>query len=143
MTTLESHARRLTADEIDDFHRDGVVVLKGFYSPEWVAQLEAALDQARLRPGPTAPGISHGFRSDFFLWHYDDTVRDFVLYGPTAHAAQQVFGSKTVTFFYDQIFIKDALTPDPTPWHHDASFWPIEGEQIASVWMSVDSVDAE
>ena len=35
------------------------------------------------------------------------------------------------------------LTPDPTPWHHDATFWPIEGERIASVWTSVDSVDAE
>jgi ectoine hydroxylase-related dioxygenase (phytanoyl-CoA dioxygenase family) len=69
-------------------------------------------------------------------------VGDFVLYGPSAHAAQQVFGSKKVTLFYDQIFIKEALTLDPTPWHHDVTFWPIEGEQIASVWTSVDSVDA-
>jgi ectoine hydroxylase-related dioxygenase (phytanoyl-CoA dioxygenase family) len=143
MTTLQPRAGRLTAEEVDDFHRDGVVVLRGYYSPEWVARLEAALDEARQRPAPTAPGISEGFRSDFFLWHYDDAVRDFVLYGPSACAAQQVFGSKKVTFFYDQIFIKEALTPDPTPWHHDATFWPIEGEQIASVWTSVDSVDAE
>jgi len=143
MTTCEGHARRLTTEEIDDFHRDGVVMLKDYYSAEWVSRLEVALEAARQRPAPAAPGISAGFRSDFFLWHYDDAVRDFVLYGPTAHAAQQVFGSEKVTFFYDQIFLKDALTPDPTPWHHDASFWPIEGEQIASVWMSVDSVDAE
>jgi hypothetical protein len=45
MTTLEPHARRLTAEEIDDFHRDGVAVLRRYYSPEWVGRLEAALDQ--------------------------------------------------------------------------------------------------
>lgn len=138
----DTSPRRLTAEEIEAFQRDGVVCLRGMYSPEWVAAIEALLEGARQRPGVPFPGVSETFRSDAFTWHFDDAVRDFVLYGPSASAAQQVFGSQKVNFFYDQIFIKEALTPDPTPWHHDASFWPLEGDQIASLWTSVDPVDA-
>lgn len=143
MTNSATPARSLTSDEIQDFRRDGVVCLRGLYTPEWVARIETALEAARERPAPPVPGVSATFRSDAFTWHFDDAVRDFVLYGPSAHVAQQVFGSSRVNLFYDQVFIKEALTPDPTPWHHDASFWPIEGDQIASLWTSVDAVDAE
>ncbi|MZG19562.1 phytanoyl-CoA dioxygenase family protein [Streptomyces sp. SID5914] len=142
MTTPDAAARPLTDEEVEDFRRDGVVCVRGLYTPEWVATIESALDAVRERPALSVPGVSASFRSDAFTWHFDDAVRDFVLYGPSAHIARQVFGSKKVNLFYDQIFIKEALTSDLTPWHHDASFWPLEGDQIASLWTSVDAVDA-
>lgn len=30
-----------------------------------------------------------------------------------------------------------------TPWHHDHTFWPLAGKQIASVWAAMESVSAE
>ena len=100
------------------------------------------LDAICARPTPF--GQAHDkFRSDVFTWHLVDEVRDFVLFGPSAHIARQAFGSNKINFFYDQIFVKQELTPDPTPWHHDKTFWPIDGEQIASLWTSVDPVTAE
>ena len=31
----------------------------------------------------------------------------------------------------------------PTPWHHDVTFWPIEGDQVCSLWMTLDPVSRE
>lgn len=146
--TPELPPRPLTDEEIACYRRDGVVCIRQLYSSAWVERLTAMLDRIFETPSlygpPPLPGEGpQKFRTDAFLWQIDDEVRDFVLQAPTAHVMQQAFGSKKVNFFYDQVFIKKQLTPDPTPWHHDYSFWPIVGDQIASIWTSVDAVDAE
>jgi ectoine hydroxylase-related dioxygenase (phytanoyl-CoA dioxygenase family) len=143
MKTPEQPVRPITLQEIEDYQRDGVVCLRGVYSPQWVDYLRNVLDAFYERGGMDGFGISKTFRSDAFTWMTDDAVRDFILSGPSARIAQQAMGSKRINFFYDQIFIKAALTPDITPWHHDATFWPLAGEQICSVWTSVDPVAAE
>lgn len=140
---VERPARSMTPEEIQAYRRDGVVCLRGLYSAEWVEKLTRALDEIYGRGGFAMPGISQAFRSDAFTWMTHDGVRDFVLGAPSAYVAQQAMGSEKVNFFYDQVFIKPALTPDPTPWHHDATFWPLAGDQIVSLWTSVDAVDAE
>jgi len=142
MRQPEQMVRPITPQEIEDYRRDGVVCLRGVYSPDWVDRLREALDAFYARASSDGFGISKTFKFDAFTWMTDDAIRDFVLAAPSARIAQQVMGSKKINFFYDQIFIKAALTPDPTPWHHDATFWPLDGDQICSVWTSVDAVDA-
>ena len=146
--TPEIPPRPLTHDEIAAYRRDGVVCIRQLYSPAWVEHLTLTLDRIYDSPSPFGPALPPGaslpkFRGDVMTWQLDDDVRDFVLQAPTAHVMQQAFGSQKVNFFYDQVFIKKQLTPDPTPWHHDFSFWPFVGDQIASIWTSVDAVDAE
>ena len=143
MKAPEQPVRPIATQEIEDYQRDGVVCLRGIYSPDWVDYLRNALDAFWARGGMDDFGISQTFKSDAFTWMSDDAIRDFVLSGPSARIAQQAMRSKRLNFFYDQIFIKAALTPDPTPWHHDATFWPLAGDQICSLWTSVDAVDAE
>ena len=46
----------------------------------------------------------------------DDPVRDDALESPAAHLARQALGSRTVTFFYDQVFVKEPGSEVPTPW---------------------------
>ncbi len=140
----ESPARALTEAEFEAFWRDGVICVRGLYSPQWVAQLTEALDDICSKPSPLSVTPRQGkFHSDLYTWLTNDIVRDFVLFGPSAKLAQQAFRSKRVNFYYDQIFVKEQLSPSPTPWHHDFTFWPLQGEQIASLWTSVDTVDAE
>jgi len=52
----------------------------------------------------------------------------------------QLLQALVVRFFYDQLFVKEPGSPVPTPWHHDLTFWPIRGQQIASIWMPLDPV---
>jgi ectoine hydroxylase-related dioxygenase (phytanoyl-CoA dioxygenase family) len=138
----ELPARAMTVEEIESYRRDGVVCLRQIYSPAWVSHLTGAIEDICAKPSPFGGKPSQRFRQDPFTWMLSDAIRDFVLRAPTAHLMQQAFGSKKVNYFYDQIFVKRQLTPDPTGWHHDLTFWPIEGDQIASLWTSVDAVDA-
>jgi ectoine hydroxylase-related dioxygenase (phytanoyl-CoA dioxygenase family) len=48
-----------------------------------------------------------------------------------------------VRFFYDQLFIKEPGTQAPTAWHHDLPFWPLDGTQVASVWLALTPVTRE
>lgn len=137
-------AQGLTNEQIEAFWRDGVICIRNLYSPDWVDRLREALDKLSLTPSPIfgEPRSGEDFHG-IYAWFTDDIIRDFVLQGPSAWIAQQAFRSRRVNFFYDQIFIKRKLSPNPTPWHHDFTFWPLEGEQIASLWTSVDAVDVE
>lgn len=140
----ESAPRPLSESEIDAFWRDGVICIRQLYSPEWVAQLTEALDFIVASPSPGTVGKREGtFHQDIFSWFTNDQIRDFVLYGPSADIARQAFRSKKINFYYDQIFVKEEMSPNPTPWHHDFTFWPLDGDQIASLWTSVDAVNAE
>ena len=31
----------------------------------------------------------------------------------------------------------------PTPWHHDVPYWPVEGDQVCSVWMPLDPINEQ
>ena len=143
MRAAERPTLDLTPDQIEAYRRDGVICVRQLYSPEWVERIRDFLDDIVNNPSPVfGPRGDSSFQSDVTSWLTHDDVRDFVLFGPSAHIAKQAFGSQRVVFYSDQIFIKDKLSPLPTPWHHDLTFWPLAGDQIASLWTSVDPVDA-
>lgn len=144
MRMTERPANALTREQIEAFWRDGVICVRKLYSRDWVRRITDFMEDVMSRPSPTVgPRNGTTFETDMETWLTNDAVRDFVLFGPSAHIAQRAFGSTHINFYYDQIFVKDKLSPLPTPWHHDFTFWPLNGNQIASLWTSVDSVDAE
>ncbi len=138
--------RSLTEDEVDAFHRDGVICVREVMPLRWIALVAGSIERSKSRPSETGKILSKpdpGYLNDIFMWLSDEGYRTFVLESPAARLAQQAMRSKTVTFFYDQVFVKEPGTNVPTPWHHDLTFWPIEGKQICSIWMPVDPVTRE
>lgn len=132
-TTIPS--LNLNSDEIRRYQEDGVVMIKKAIAPNWMRLLEAGIEKARAKmslQGRFMSRKTRGYQMDTFLWKHVDEIRDAIYYGPFAHWAQQLMGSKQVRFFYDQMFVKEPGTDAPTPWHQDLSFWPIRGEQISS-----------
>ena len=110
-----------------------MICVRQLYSPEWVTRIRAFLDSimatASAVPGPRG---ETSFRQDLYAWLTNDELRDFVLFAPGAHIVQQALRSQRVNFYSDQIFVKDKLSPLPTPWHHGLTFWPMAGDQISS-----------
>jgi Phytanoyl-CoA dioxygenase (PhyH) len=136
--------RMLTADELQRYRDDGVIILKGAVDPSWISIIEAGVEEARRQPSLLSRFMTRrlrGFEMDIFLWKRVDLLRDTIYYGPFARWAQQLMGSREVRFFYDQMFNKEPGADVPTPWHQDLSFWPIRGEQICSFWIPLDPVD--
>ncbi|MGI0549934.1 phytanoyl-CoA dioxygenase family protein [Pseudomonas aeruginosa] len=139
-------ARVLTAEEIQRYRDDGVLMIRGAIDPNWMALVESGLEEARANASMVGRFMSRkveGYQMDIFLWKRIDALRDLIYYGPFARWAQQLMGAHEVRFFYDQMFVKEPGTDAPTPWHQDLSFWPIRGEQICSFWIPCDPVNRE
>lgn len=146
MSFASQPQRMLTDEEIRRYREDGVVMIKQAIDPNWMAMMEAGVEEARNNSSLIGKFMSRkveGYQMDIFLWKRIDVLRDLIYYGPFAHWARQLMGSNEVRFFYDQMFIKEPGTDAPTPWHQDLSFWPIRGEQICSFWIPCDPVTRE
>lgn len=143
---IPQQRRSLETEEIDAYRRDGVIVASGLMESEWFERIERAVSKVMASPTPIAAIFSDpesGFHMEAGLFVSDDDIRDVVYRSPMAGIAQTLMGSKKIHFFYDQMFCKTAGNQTPTPWHHDLTFWPIDGDQVCSMWIPLDSVTSE
>lgn len=46
-------------------------------------------------------------------------------------------------FYHEHVLVKEPSAKIPTPWHHDQAYYPIDGEDMCSIWMPVDEVPSE
>jgi ectoine hydroxylase-related dioxygenase (phytanoyl-CoA dioxygenase family) len=139
----DSPTRPLTETELAAYDRDGVICARGLFPSAWVERMAAAVDAVVANPtmyGTLVSMPEQGFSGDLFLWKQIDVFRDFVYDSPAAPVAQQILRTPAVRFFYDQLFVKPAGCHVATPWHHDVTFWPVEGESVVSMWMAFDPV---
>jgi ectoine hydroxylase-related dioxygenase (phytanoyl-CoA dioxygenase family) len=132
----------ITAQEIQSFQRDGVVVLRGVFDG-WVDEMAAGIDRNMNDPGPYASenSVSAGrFFDDYCNWtripEFERVVRD----SPAAELAAKSMGSGRAQFFHDHVLVKEPGTPKPTPWHQDSPYYFVEGEQTVSLWVPLDPV---
>ncbi len=139
-------ASELHARERDAFLRDGAVCLRGLLDGEWVERMRRAIARVERNPGPFrerySPGDAGPFVSEKFLWTFDPDFRAFVFDSPVAGAAARLMGSRKLNIFYDHLMLKEPGATSRTPWHQDLNYWPVEGEQVCSVWATFDPVDA-
>ena len=145
-TPLEPQ-RYLTDAELDAYHADGVACARGLLDEDTIEKLRVALEDAIERLSVLGKrGINQknkGFHGDIFVWKLHDAFRDLALFSSLPVLAQQVLGTSTVRFFYEQFFVKRAGSPVDTPWHQDIPFWPVAGTQIVSFWITLDPVTRE
>ena len=57
--------------------------------------------------------------------------------------AAQFFGASKINLLYDQLFVKEPGTANPTRWHNDQPYWPVRGRQVMSFWLALDPTTAE
>ena len=130
------------------FWRDGVVLLRQMFDREWIERMQKAVDGAIADPGPMKLDLDQGlagkFHGDSFVWTWHDDFRAFVFDSPAAKIAQQVLGAEErVTLFFDTLLVKEPGSEAITPWHHDQPYWPVEGEQVCTIWTPFDPVTRE
>ncbi|NQU57486.1 MAG: phytanoyl-CoA dioxygenase family protein [Rhodospirillales bacterium] len=141
---MESQPGTVTDQQIDAYHKDGAVLIPGLFK-EWVGPLIAGIDRNMNEPGPHAAenlsdGESGRFFDDYCNWTRIPEFSDFVMKSPAAQAAAQLMQSARVQMFHDHVLVKEPGTAKPTPWHQDAPYYFVEGEQTLSFWVPVDPV---
>lgn len=146
MKPLPPHPFRKIADaEIAAYEHDGVVCLREIMDLSWIAFLQDAVDRAMAMPGTdaedyTAQGGAGRFFGDLDLWKRLPEFRHFVFASPCAEIAGTVMRSTKINLLYDQLLVKEPGTRERTPWHQDQPYWAVDGRQVCSIWLPLDTV---
>lgn len=141
-------ATLVTPSVRDDYHRNGVTVVRGAVSKRWIDALRIeGCEAAQDEPGPYAEYLQKATDSGIYFTDLELAPRlplfsAFAQYGPCAAIAGSVMGSTgPVRYLYDQLFVKEQGVSTTTPWHQDGGYWRVKGPQISSVFVPLDSVE--
>lgn len=132
-----------------NFEKDGVICLRSVIAPSWIELLRGAVaDVLAAKPSPTT--VRYGadtpdtpaFFSAHRVWPDHPPFVEFERHGPTAELAGRIMRSRKITLYSDHVLVKEPGESAPTPWHHDLPYWSVRGNQVCSVWIPLDDVDA-
>ena len=140
--------RPVTAAEIASFKNDGIVCLRGLFDAGWVHELQALVDEDMRSPSGmvkniNADGASGFFFGDTFVCHHLPGFRRAVFDSPAPQAMASLLATTKLNLLFDQILVKEPRTSTPTLWHQDITYWPVAGEQVATLWLALDHVTRE
>ncbi len=140
--------RDLTNEERESYRTEGVVLVKNCVDPGWIDRMTAAIDRQLVQPSQwgqdTNPGSERGrFAHDRYLWPTNADFRAFAFESGVAALAAQAMGSRTARLYFDHVFVKEPNTEEEFFWHQDLPYWPFQGSQICSVWLSLTDVDID
>ncbi|WP_299777872.1 phytanoyl-CoA dioxygenase family protein [uncultured Roseobacter sp.] len=134
----------ITKEDIDTYTRDGVVLIRGLFA-DHVEALRAGVAQNMAHPGPYAAENLHKHESgrffdDYCNWNRIDAFSEVIRSSAVAEVAADLMQSRRVQLFHDHVLVKEPGTSKPTPWHQDAPYYFVEGEQTISFWSPLDPV---
>ena len=126
------------------FLDDGAVLVKGVLSEEQLARCRAAFDWAVENHGPNAFRIFDGTEQQS---HNDNAnplakarLDELVAFLPFGQLFADLWGSKHVWYFAEEVFLKTGGRGSRTPWHQDTSYLPWGGEHLGNAWISFEAV---
>jgi len=126
------------------YQADGVVLVRGLFA-DHVQSLRAGIAQNMAEPGPFAStndraGETGLFFDDYCNWQRIDAFGAAARSPKVIEAAATLMGSKTVQMFHDHVLVKEPGTSMATPWHQDAPYYFVQGQQTVSFWSPLDPV---
>ncbi len=138
----------ISDEQIERFHRDGVIVLRRMFEPEWIELLNTGLDAHLAAPTRRArvwdrDDAGRTMFWDSQAWLTVDEYRRFVLESQAAAIAGTVMQSNTINFFFDAVFVRSPGAQFRTPWHQDEPYWSVEGYDTCTIWMPLVPVKKE
>lgn len=126
-----------------DLREDGVVCVRNALDGNSLSLAQAAFDWSLAHPSPAANRYAGGegtFYQDLANPKAVAAYRELIEKSNAADIAAALWGTGDVWFMYEQVFLKEGGESRRTPWHQDSSYLPIDGSQIAVMWISFDPV---
>ncbi len=150
-----SHVRTLqalTPDQVERFHRDGFLVLKGFYRPEEVDMLvETFMEIHRNGPvdghfNPKSAEESEGDPLKMYprIMHphrFNDVARDYLLDARLRPVLADLFGEEPLAA--QSMFYFKPAGGRGQALHQDNFYLKVEPGTCIAAWLALDHVDAE
>ena len=137
--------RTITPEEVDTYHRDGVLLLQNMFDKDWIELLNKGLDANCESPTERAriwdkDASGRTMFYDNTAWRGINEYRKFIFNSPAAQICAQLTKATTINFFFDAVFVRSPGTQFETPWHQDEPYWSIEGYDACTLWMPLVTV---
>jgi ectoine hydroxylase-related dioxygenase (phytanoyl-CoA dioxygenase family) len=134
----------LSAQLVEDFRRDGFVVVPGLLRPDELARYGAAVDEGvarRSRHDTRALTEKSRYEQSFVqcqnLWEDCPDVRPLDFHPRVAGTAAQLLGVEAVRLWHDQALYKEPGGRETDP-HQDQPYWPIVETNTVTAWIPFD-----
>ena len=133
MSDLVSHS------EIDTFKKDGAIFLKNRFSIEWIEKLKKGIERDIDNPSPrfkshTIKKNVPKYLEDYWTWDLVPEFKDFVYNSPYARIAAELLDAKKINLVMDNWFLREAGSKSSTPFHHDISYFDMDGTMCV-LWL--------
>jgi hypothetical protein len=126
------------------FLDDGAILIKGVLNKEQLARCRAAFDWAVENPGPKAFRVFNGTDQQA---HNDNAnplakarLDELQSSLPFGWLFADLWGSKHVWYYAEEVFLKAGGKGSRTPWHQDTSYLPWDGKHWGNTWISFEAV---
>lgn len=142
--------RLLTAEQKEQFDRDGYVVLRGVFEPGEIDKVERAIDplerehERRLRASEGENDISSADAITFtgHIVKQSSVLRVFAAHPSIADICHDLIGDD-VRLYWDQSVYKKSGKPQEFPWHQDNGYTFVEPQQYLTLWIPLVDVEVE
>lgn len=136
----------LSSEQINTFQTQGAVVLPGAFTG-WVDELRQGVAENLKAPGifstdSAGQGEGGRFFDDYCNWERIPAYYRFATESSCASIASHAMQSDA-RLFHEHLVLKEAGTAKATPWHHDLTYYCVDGMQTASIWIALDPVPLE
>jgi len=137
--------RELSTQEIEAFRRDGFCHIPQLVDADTVARLLEAADERMANPGKYAEELATKgrFFQEQYMFPEVPLFKEFMTNVDMARNAGRAMGATKVRAYFDHLFTCEPDTPVDYFWHQDLPYWPIDGKQICSFWLSLTDCDLE
>ncbi|GAC1576615.1 MAG: phytanoyl-CoA dioxygenase family protein [Candidatus Dormibacteria bacterium] len=138
----------VSGEQAAAFQRDGHILLRALASADEIAVYGSAIREAALRRNtetrPLEERDTYGkaFLQIMNLWTHDEIVKRFVTSPRFARVASDLMGVDGVRLYHDQALFKEG-GGGYTPLHTDQQFWPLDTENMVTMWMPLVNIPDE
>lgn len=141
----EGPFRRLTQERVEQFDRDGFVVLDDIFSDDELAPVIAATDALEARTDEFLGGLEGGRLSiaergaitfSLFAVQTDQAARSFAAHEVFADLCHDLIGPD-VRLYHDQAVYKKPEKPRRFPWHQDNGYTFVMPQQYLTCWVAL------
>jgi ectoine hydroxylase-related dioxygenase (phytanoyl-CoA dioxygenase family) len=138
----------LTADQAEQYRKDGHILLRGVATPEEIAHFRSlilAYVEEVIHEHGTRVQLEDAttlFTRVTNVWRKHDEIREIVFARRFARLAAQLMGVNGVRLYHDQVLLKDPGR-SWTPWHKDHFYCPLATANIVKMSLALTDVTRE
>jgi ectoine hydroxylase-related dioxygenase (phytanoyl-CoA dioxygenase family) len=142
---------KLSKDQINEYHREGYIVIRGFCSPEEIARLyKVALDDDAMRKNALDLNDQTGKKTRLSLWFTpgNDVFGYLTRSEKMIHSAAALLDSTApVCHFHSKLMQKEPRVGGAWEWHQDYGYWYknqfMYPDQLISIMIALTKANKE